>query len=505
MGWLDPLRTTIRGCRVIIWLAAWLVPGNLRAEWKQLWNQKVWHWVNFLAESGQLDARNRLVLARYCWSSFSEAFWIRFERDQFLSRKQRLLRSPLTCLGVCLALFLALLFGGSFISRSASLFTTPITHPEQVAVVGFDGNYVRIRSETLLYLGSVWKASPLAGDFALYSWGPAWMSDTAGEVPLVEAKVAPGFFQLLGIEAKLGRLPHANGRFECADCAVLSHDFWRVRFHGDPHVIGREINLNGHAKVVIGVLPSNFHLLSSGAAVWTTLDESTLRFSNFIDRVGGVARLKPGATLPAFQHDLTDRSENAGYRFTSAPIHIASAQRHWRRQLLAYGGFLLLALVSAGGIAWIFRLRSGGFGPTSPDSRHRLRWWTFFLTKSALLAGIAYFLAWIAVHQVVAALLGTIYPLADEVSVWVFLPLAVVVLSWSIADQQKRCRSCLRRLVMPIDIGRPGSVLLNFAGTEMVCSEGHGILYVPESDASSLERDRWSRLDDTWSDLFRPE
>ena len=504
MPWLDPLRTTIRGCRIVIWLAAWLVPRNLRAEWKQLWTRKVWHWANFLAESGRLDVRNRLDLARHCWSSFSEAFWVRFDRDNFFARRQRILRSPLTCLGACFALFVTLLVGGGFISRLASLFTSPVVHPEQVAILGFDGNYVRIRSETLLYLGSIWKSSPRASDFALYSWGPAWMSDTAGEVALVEAKVSPGFFQLLGVEAELGRLPRANTHFECTDCAVLSHDFWEVRFHGDRRVIGREISLNGHAKTVVGILPRNLHLLSSGAAVWTTLDESTLRFSNFIDRVGGVARLQAGASAPAFQRDLADRSENAGYRFTSAPMHVTTVQRHWRRQLLAYGGFILLGLVSAGGIAWILRLRSGGFGPMSAVSRQRLRWWAFFLAKSAALTGAAYFLAWIVVHQFVSAMLGTIYPLADEVAVWTFLPLAVVVLLWSMADQQKRCRTCLRRLVMPIDIGRPGSVLLNFAGTEMVCSEGHGILYMPESDASSLERDRWSTLDDSWSDLFRP-
>jgi hypothetical protein len=93
--------------------------------------------------------------------------------------------------------------------------------------------------------------------------------------------------------------------------------------------------------------------------------------------------------------------------------------------------------------------------------------------------------------------------MADEIAVWTFLPIAVVGLCWSIADQQKRCRACLARLTMPIDIGRPGSVLLNWAGTEMVCSEGHGTLYVPESESNSLERDRWSTLDETWAELFR--
>jgi hypothetical protein len=107
------------------------------------------------------------------------------------------------------------------------------------------------------------------------------------------------------------------------------------------------------------------------------------------------------------------------------------------------------------------------------------------------------------VHWVSGLVAGSTYPLVDELSIWVFLPMAIAVLSWSVHDQQSRCRTCLRRLELPVDIGRTGSVLLNWSGTEMVCSQGHGILYLPDSPANSLDRDRWSNLDESWSNLFR--
>ena len=93
----------------------------------------------------------------------------------------------------------------------------------------------------------------------------------------------------------------------------------------------------------------------------------------------------------------------------------------------------------------------------------------------------------------------------DEYSIWLFLPLAIAALSWSVRDQQRRCRTCLRRLELPVEIGRPGSVLLNWAGTEMVCSEGHGVLYLADSPANSLDRDHWSKLDKSWESLFRED
>ena len=106
------------------------------------------------------------------------------------------------------------------------------------------------------------------------------------------------------------------------------------------------------------------------------------------------------------------------------------------------------------------------------------------------------------VHWTANWIVGSAYPLSDEYSIWLLLPLAIVALSWSVRDQQRRCRTCLRRLELPVEIGRAGSVLLNWAGTEMVCPQGHGILYLPDSPANSLDQGRWSTLDDSWQSLF---
>jgi hypothetical protein len=95
--------------------------------------------------------------------------------------------------------------------------------------------------------------------------------------------------------------------------------------------------------------------------------------------------------------------------------------------------------------------------------------------------------------------------MAEWLSLWLVLILAVLPLSWSIHDQQQRCRVCLRRLGIPIPIGAPGHVLLNWSGTEMVCSEGHGVLYLRDSENNWLDEDHWNSLDDSWADLFHDE
>jgi MacB-like periplasmic core domain len=500
---LTKLEVTIQSCGAVVWLASWIVPKPLRSEWRGLWRSKIWHWANFLSETASLNGRNCLILLRSCWTAFPEAFWIRFDRERSVARERRILRSPGACLAAASLLLGVLLFAGGFVPPTSSLFSSAVSQPDRVAVVSFKGNYVRIRSQTLLYLGSIWKDAPQATTLALYSWGQSRLSDDWSEVPVIESRVAPNFFELLGVHAELGRLPRAADGFACANCAVLSHDFWQVHFRGDKNVLGRRIELDGRQMIVIGVVPRNFELPESSTAAWTVLDNATLRFSNFISRVGAVARLRPGATPAQLQSDLIDRSEDAGYRFVQAPMQVVSLRSQWRALLWTYVAFLVLALACAAWVAWLLRAAAGGFGPVLLKGRKRVRWLAFFVAKSAALTAATYLMVWLVVHGLLGWVGRTVYPMADEVAFWTFLPLAIAVLTWSIADQQKRCRVCLRRLTMPVDVGRPGSVLLNFAGTEMVCEDGHGMLYVPESESNSLERDRWRTLDESWAELFR--
>jgi hypothetical protein len=503
MSLLTRLGVTIQSCRSIIWLASWIVPRPLRNEWSAMWRDKAWHWANFLAETGRLDGRNQRILTRNCFGAFAEAFWIRYDRESFLTRKRRLLRSPWMCLAACFLLVTVLLLAGGFIAPKSSLFSQPTYQADRVAIVSFKGKYVRIRSETLLYLGSVWRGTSQAKEMALYSSGPSRLSDDWSEVPVIESRVGPEFFQLMGVKPELGRLPQPSDGFACADCAVLSHDFWQIHFRGDKKVLGRRIELDGHPMTVTGVLPRTFELPASSTAVWTVLDDATLRFSNFVSRVGVIARLREGASPAQLQNDLIDRSENAGYRFVQAPMSVVSLKSQSRAVLATYVAFVFLAVICASSIAWLLRSAAGGFGPVSLRGWQNIRWWAFFVAKSSALTASVYLVVWLMVHGLLGWVGRTVYPMADEVAFWTFLPLAIAVLTWCIADQQKRCRRCLRRLSMPVDVGRPGSVLLNFAGTEMVCEDGHGTLYVAESESNALERDRWRTLDESWAELFR--
>jgi predicted permease len=68
------------------------------------------------------------------------------------------------------------------------------------------------------------------------------------------------FFPMLGTGAEVGRVitpddDTAPGR---SPVAVLGYDYWRTRFAGDPSIVGKTLEVNGHALEVIGVAARRF-------------------------------------------------------------------------------------------------------------------------------------------------------------------------------------------------------------------------------------------------------
>ncbi len=500
MGFADPQRVMFIVCRWLIWLASWIVPGTKRIEWRRSWTNQVWHWCQFLAESGRLNREKKLELALFCWSAFPAAFWLRFDRDETLRRADNLRRSPWSCLGVISALLIIVLLGGRVFSTVSSYLSSPIPQPNRLCVISLNGKFRRVRSDTLLELASAWKDSKFLGAVAAYSWGPESLDAQRQPISILTARVAPGFFQVLQLQAAIGRTFRAEDEQDCRACIVLSDSIWHVQFHGDPAIIGRQTMLDGSPRTVIGVLPRNFHLLSPEIAVWTLLDSGS-PFSNFVERIGAVARMKPGATKHQVEADLVDLTEDAGYVFPASMLVVTSGAEEMRRYLVTGLLFVLLAVACS---TFIVYMRSGAAMRHAPvTARQRFQWWLFFVAKSVLLLLVPALSAWTVVRWLSVILVGSIHPMTNAVALWLFLVLSIAPLSWAIYDQQRRCRVCLRRLGTPIRIGSPGYVLLDWSGTEMVCPKGHGILYLPDSQANWLERDRWNNLDDSWAGLFR--
>ena len=82
--------------------------------------------------------------------------------------------------------------------------------------------------------------------------------------------VSGNYFEVLGVQPAIGRLLNEEDDRKPGGgpYAVLSHNFWKRRFAGDPRVIGSMVRVNSYPLTIIGVAPGGF----SGAEVGVSPD-----------------------------------------------------------------------------------------------------------------------------------------------------------------------------------------------------------------------------------------
>ena len=97
--------------------------------------------------------------------------------------------------------------------------------------------------------------SGFAGFFA-YS---ANLSDEAAAERVQGIRASGNLFDVMGVQARIGRLLQASDEQPGADrVVVLAESFWMRRFGGDDAIVGRAIRLNSEEYTVVGVLAAGF-------------------------------------------------------------------------------------------------------------------------------------------------------------------------------------------------------------------------------------------------------
>ena len=96
--------------------------------------------------------------------------------------------------------------------------------------------------------------------------------------PVRGAEITANAFRMLGVAPVLGRtLSEQDERPSEAPVVLISHALWKMRFGGDPRVLGRTVKLGTAAGTIVGVMPEGFGF-PTNQRIWTPLrtDGSTL-------------------------------------------------------------------------------------------------------------------------------------------------------------------------------------------------------------------------------------
>jgi predicted permease len=140
-------------------------------------------------------------------------------------------------------------------------------------------------------------------DLAAYSYDAGTnLSGHGDAVRLLRSKVSVGLFQLLGVNAALGRVFRNDEERE--EVVILSHALWEEKFGSDPRIIGRWLSLDDVSRQVVGVMPASFSLPWSEAQLWMPLDLDPAKlWGDFEIRM--IGRLRPGVSIPQAQAELS--------------------------------------------------------------------------------------------------------------------------------------------------------------------------------------------------------
>jgi len=136
-------------------------------------------------------------------------------------------------------------------------------------------------------------------------------------------RVSANLFPTLGVQPMLGRniLPQEDQPGHPNEM-ILSYGLWMRRFQGDRGIVGRNIVINGHSCIVIGVMPRGFNFpLREGDVhtpwpyieFWAPLQNAGTLGPSF--GVFSIARRRPGITLREAQQDLASISADLAREF----------------------------------------------------------------------------------------------------------------------------------------------------------------------------------------------
>jgi putative ABC transport system permease protein len=241
----------------------------------------------------------------------------------------------------------------------------PVPNPGQITVITAEQSGALTTQVSYVdFLDLRAQRGPFSDLFG-YMLAPVGLSDSQRADHVLVSYVTGNYFSALGLKPYLGRLIlPSEGQAPGADpVIVLSYEYWKDRFNGDPNVIGQSLQINGHPVTIVGVTPPDFHgtftflKMSAylpysmaaldplaGKSIWTSRESRQL----FL-----MGRLKPGATVEQGQAALNLEQSRLtrefplaerGYVIYAYPERLARPPepRQFMRQGMIASLFLLL-------------------------------------------------------------------------------------------------------------------------------------------------------------------
>ena len=322
-------------------------------------------------------------------------------------------RNPGTTAAAVITLALGLGVGTAVFSVVNALLFKPLPYedPDRLVMVwsvnpheGIDVAWARRQGRSMARPEfEDWKESSIfESTVAFGGWTRTIIEPGEPEEILIYA-VSPGFFDLTGVQPSLGRgfVPEEEPMGGRNNVVVITHEFWRHRFHEDPSIIGQELGMQGEEGPepyeIIGVLPRGFSFFHRGADMIAPLnfggqDRGTRRFKLMARLKDGLSLQQTQARADVFSDGLADKfpESNEGWKVRLVPLaedSVGSLRPAMLALLAAIGCVLFIACSNVANLFLVqFTSRSQELSMRYALGASRMRVLRQLLTESMLLS-----------------------------------------------------------------------------------------------------------------------
>ena len=250
---------------------------------------------------------------------------------------------------------------------------------------------------------------------AVYRDGTYALTSDEGATSVHGVKASAEFFDVLGIKPKMGRAfvrdDEEGGGGQGGFKVIISDDFWKKHFGGDPNVIGRTVTLDRRPHTVIGIMPAGFQfpIQNDATDFYVSIAEDAAnpdgsqpqtkqRGSHSLQ---AVARLKPGVTVAQAQSDLSTIAEALAKQYPDSNTHFGVLTKPLREDMIGevrtalyilFGAVVCVLLIANANVANLLLARASARGKEialrAAMGASRARIIRQLLTESVLLAGL---------------------------------------------------------------------------------------------------------------------
>lgn len=375
--------SSLSNTRPWLWLISFfgvIVPGRVRADWRQEWIGELRYRESLLADWDQLNWRTKSNLAWRSASAFWDALWMqtyRWEDAMFQDIRYgiRMMRKApgFTAVAV-LALGLGIGVNTAILSavNGFVLRPLPVENPTELMQAFWGSqkdkevwgefsylNYLDVREQNKSFSDLCASRETSAG----ISVGESGSADDNQRAEVVWGElVSSNYFDVMGVKPILGRtfLPEENLTPNAHPVAVISNKVWQQQFNSDMGVIGKKVYLNGQQFSVVGVTPETFwgatYFLRHSFWVPLMMGQRFGRRTTWnTDRTHALfklyGRLKPGITMAQTESDLNQVAGALGQLYPrengGTKIQVTKeidARFDAGTRILQYGGLLALCV-----------------------------------------------------------------------------------------------------------------------------------------------------------------